>query len=201
MNSNNALTHWESHLFHSTFFSALMESLPLLFGSTLHVSPHMIASAEMVARKVGRIDALLFFVIWSCVAAMLASRPIGSLPIIIFLLVPASALVGWRGAASVRLIVSGVASLQRAALEGFTWGAAFAFGIWLWGFSNAALAAGTIFDGLSPLRPVFWVSVATTLLPAMGVAGLLGAMHGVAFLYLNRWLVGANLSINTGAAR
>lgn len=161
----------------------------------------MIAPAEMVARKVGRIDALLFFVIWSCVAAVLASRPIGSLPIIIFLLVPASALVGWRGAVSVRLILSGVASLQRAAVEGFAWGATFALVIWLWGFSNAALAAGTIFDGLSPLQPAFWVSVATTLLPAMGVAGLLGATHGVAFLYLNRWLVRANPSINTDAAR
>jgi len=159
----------------------------------------MITHAEMIARNVGRIDALLFFVIWSCVAAALASRPIGSLPIIIFLLVPASAVVGWRGTISVRLILLGVASLQRAAVEGFAWGAVFALAIWLCGFSNAALAAGTVLDGLSPLQPAFWVSVASTLFLAMGIAGLLGATHGVTFLYLNRWLVRANPSFKRDA--
>ncbi|MBS1984296.1 MAG: hypothetical protein JST16_08990 [Bdellovibrionales bacterium] len=159
----------------------------------------MTAHVEAVARKVGRIDALLFFVVWSCVGAASATHPVGSLPIIIFLLVPASALVGWRGAASARLIFLGVASLRRAVAEGFSWGAGFVFFVWLWGASNAALAAGTVLDGLSPFELEFWVAVATSLLPALGIGGILGGMHGVAFFYLNRWLVRANPPLNTDA--
>jgi hypothetical protein len=66
----------------------------------------MNAPADALARKIGRIDALLFFVLWACVGLLSATYPWGAIPAIIFLLVPASALVGWRGAASVRLIVS-----------------------------------------------------------------------------------------------
>jgi len=148
----------------------------------------MTTHAEMVARKIGRIDALLFFVVWSCIGAASATNPAGSLPLIIFLLVPASALVGWRGAASARLILAGTASLQRSATEGFVWGAIFILLIWLWGVSNAALAAGTVLDGLSPFQFEFWAVVATTLLPAVGIGGSIGSLHGVVFLYLNRWL-------------
>lgn len=149
--------------------------------------------AEALARKIGRIDALLFFAIWACVGLAAATYPSGSLPIIILLLVPASALVGWRGAASVRLILAGAASLRRAAIEGSVSGAAFVFAIWLWGTASSAFAAGGVMDGLSPLQSEFWFAVGVTLVPALGIGGVLGAMHGVALLYLNRWLVRANL--------
>ena len=157
----------------------------------------MIAHAEIVALKIGFIDALLFFVVWSCVGLATAAQPSGALPIIVFLLVPASALVGWRGAASVRLILAGTASLRRAVIEGFAYGAAFVFVIWLWGASNAALAAGTVFDGLSPRQPEFWVTVAKSLLPALGIGGSIGSLHGIVLLYVNRRLVRANPFINT----
>lgn len=159
----------------------------------------MTARAEALARKIGRIDALLFFVLWACVGLISATYPRDAIPAIIFLLVPASALVGWRGTASVRLILAGQASFQRALGEGFVAGAAFALAVWLWGFSNAALAAGTVFDGLSPWQAQFWLVVATTLLPATGIAGVLGALHGVAFFILNRWLVRANPPVNPDA--
>lgn len=155
--------------------------------------------AETLARKIGRIDALLFFVIWSCVGLMSATHPWGALPVIVFLLVPASALVGWRGAALVLLILAGAASLRRAVIEGFGWGAAFVFAIWLWGAASSAFAAGGVLDGLSPLQAEFWYAVSVTLLPVLGVGGILGALHGIALFYLNRWLVRANPPLNPDA--
>lgn len=154
---------------------------------------------ETLARKIGRIDALLFFVLWSCVGLASATDPLGAFPIIVFLLVPASALVGWRGAVSVRLFVAGTASLSRAAIEGASWGAAFVFVVWFWGASKSALAAGGVLDGLSPLQAQFWFALSVTLLPALGIGGIFGAMHGIALFYLNRWLVRANLSVERDA--
>lgn len=144
-----------------------------------------------LARKIGRIDALLFFIIWSCVGLTSATHPWGALPIIVFLLIPASALVGWRGAAFVRLILAEATSLRRAVLEGFGWGAAFVFAIWLWGAISSAFAAGHVLEGLSPLQAEFWYAVSVTLLPALGIGGILGALHGIALFYLNGWLVRA----------
>ena len=159
----------------------------------------MTTQTEVIARKVGLINAAFFFIVWSCIGALSAAQPIGSLPVIIFLLVPASALVGWRGAASVRHILGGTASLRRALSEGFVSGACLIFLVWLWGTANSAFAAGSAIDGLSPLQVEFWFVIAVTLLPALGLGGVLGAMHGVVFFYLNRWLVQANLSFKRDA--
>jgi hypothetical protein len=155
----------------------------------------MIEHADSLALKVGRIDAALFFAIWSCAGLLSATHPLGSLPAIVFLLVPASALVGWRGAASARLILAGTASLRRAVLEGFSWGAAFVFLVWLWGNASSAFAAGGVLDGLSPLQSEFWFAVAVTLVPALCIGGVLGALHGAALFNLNRWLVRANPAV------
>jgi hypothetical protein len=155
--------------------------------------------SETLARKIGRIDALLFFAIWACVGLVSATHPWGSIPIIIFLLVPASALVGWRGAASVRLILAGSASLRRAAIEGFCWGAAFVLAVWLWGASKSAFAAGGVLDDLSPLQAEFWYALSVTLLPALGIGAILGALHGIALFYFNRWLVRTNPPLNPDA--
>ena len=161
----------------------------------------MTEHAESLARRVGRIDAVLFFAIWSCVGLASATHPWGSLPVIVFLLVPASALVGWRGAASVRRILAGTASLRRAAVEGFSWGAAFVFAVWLWGTASSAFAAGGVLDGLSPLQSEFWFAVGVTLVPALGIGGVVGALHGVALFYLNGWLVRANPAIHRTCAK
>jgi hypothetical protein len=152
----------------------------------------MTECANSLARKIGGIDALLFFVLWSCASLASTSNVWGAVPAIAFLLLPASALVGWRGAVSVRLILAGSASLRRAAIEGFVWGAAFVLAVWLWGAANSAFAAGGALDGLSPLQSEFWFALSVTLLPALVVGGLLGAVHGIALFYFNRWLVRAN---------
>lgn len=154
---------------------------------------------ESLARKIGLIDALFFFVIWSCAGFISAAHPWGALPVIVFLLVPASALVGWRGAVFVRLILAGAASLRRAVIEGFGWGAAFVFAIWLWGAASSAFAAGGVLDGLSPFQAEFWYAVSVTLLPALGIGGVLGALHGMGLFFLNRWLVRVNPPLNPDA--
>ena len=155
--------------------------------------------AASVARKIDRIDALLFFVVWSCVGLVSATHPWGLLPVVVFLLFPASALVGWRGAASVRFILAGTASLGRALIEGFAWGMAFVVAIWLWSAGNSALAAGGVLDGLSPLQAEFWFAVSVTLLPALCIGGIFGALRGIALYYLNRWLVKVHLPVKWDA--
>ncbi len=161
----------------------------------------MIEHADSLARKVGRIDAALFFAIWSCVGLLSTTHPWGSLPAIVFLLVPASALVGWRGAVSARLILAGTASLRRAVIDGFSWGAAFVFVVWLWGNASSAFAAGGVLDGLYPLQSEFWFAVAVTLVPALCIGSVLGALHGATLFYLNRWLVRANPAVNRACAK
>ena len=156
--------------------------------------------ADSIALKIGRINGLLFFALWCAIGMGVASQPAGALPAIVFLLVPASALVGWRGAALARRLLAAPVSAQRAAGEGFAWGAFSAFAVWGWGFSSAALAAGTVFDGLSPARSEFWLVVATSFLPAMGLAGVVGAEHGIALLLLNRCLVRVNWLLHPTAS-
>lgn len=159
----------------------------------------MISPTEKLARRIGRIDALVFFVVWAGIGMASSTRPFGALPLIIMVLIPASALVGWRGAASARSIQRGKASIRHAALEGFGWGMAVALAVWLWGFSNAALAAGTVFDGLSPLEAHFWLVVATSLIPVLFIAGACGATTGVVLYFINLRLVRANPPLNTDA--
>jgi Na+-translocating ferredoxin:NAD+ oxidoreductase RnfE subunit len=149
----------------------------------------MTSPIEKLARKIGRIDALIFFVVWASVGMLSATSVYGALPLIIMVLVPASALVGWRGAASAREIIAGRPSVKHAAIEGFGWGVAVAFVVWLWGFSNAALAAGTVFDGLSPLEPRFWLTVATSLNPVLFISACFGVVTGVMLHFINLWLL------------
>lgn len=144
------------------------------------------SSDKLLACKVGSIDAVIFFVVWSGVGLVSVTHPISSLPIIVLLLAPVSAFVGWRGGASVRLILAGVASLRRAVGEGFIWGTAFLAVIVAWFFFSEAHAAGTAIDGLSPWQLEFWVRAATVLVPAMGIGGVIGALHGVVYLYLRK---------------
>src|SRR5471030_1428868 len=110
----------------------------------------MLSSVEKrLVRKIGRTDALLFFVVCA-VTLVLSNRPLfGSLSMIILFLLPASALVGWRGAVSARLILAGDANFKRVALEGFAWGAGISFFIvaliayfWRWLWPTFASPAG-----------------------------------------------------------
>ena len=153
----------------------------------------MLTPEETTARNMGRIDAVLFFLFWGVVLLFSAAHPYGALPAIIFLLVPASALVGWRGAASVRLLLQGRASLLRGAIEGFVFACLLLAVVWLWSWFSQAHAAGTVFDGLSPESPDFWLIIGNLGLWLLGF-GVAGAIHGVFLLYLNYRLLMANPS-------
>ena len=153
----------------------------------------MLAPEEKFARKIGRIDAAAFFLFWGIVLLFSTAHPYAALPAIVFLLVPSSALVGWRGAASVRLLLQGRASLLRGAIEGFLFACLVVFVVWLWSWFSQAHAAGTVFDGLSPESPDFWRLIAYLAL-WLGVFGVVGAIHGVLLLYLNYRLLMANSS-------
>lgn len=153
----------------------------------------MLTPEETTARKIGRIDAALFFLLWALVLLFSVAHPYGALPAIIFLLVPASALVGWRGAVSVRLLLQGCASLLRGAIEGFAFACLFLAVVWLWSWFGQAHAAGTVFDGLSPESPDFWRIIGYSGLWLTGL-GVAGAIHGVLLLYLNYRLLMANPS-------
>lgn len=150
-----------------------------------------------LAWGVGFLDGGLFFVFWA--ALYLADRPRGDLVDILFLLLPVSALVVWRGAVLVRQLLAGQARLGRAAKEGFKAGVLLATLLWLWGLASAALAAGTPFDGLSSWDLSSWLNLVASLLLSMGLAGFLGAVHGAVFYVLNRWLLGC-LGIRPGPA-
>lgn len=153
----------------------------------------MLTPEETTARKIGRIDAGLFFLLWAVVLLLSVGHPYGALPAIIFLLVPASALVGWRGAVSVRLLLQGRASLLRGAIEGFAFACLFLAVVWLWSWLSQAHAAGTVFDGLSPESPDFWSIIGYLGFWLLGF-GVAGAIHGVLLLYLNYRLLMANPS-------
>lgn len=152
---------------------------------------------EALVWGVGLLDGGLFFVFWA--ALYLADRPWGALVPMLFLLLPVSVLVVWRGAALVRQLLAGQARLGRAAKEGFKAGVLLATLLWLWGLASAVLAAGTPFDGLSSWDLSSWLNLVASLLLSMGLAGFLGAVHGAVFYVLNRWLLGC-LGIRPGPA-
>lgn len=142
----------------------------------------------MTARKAGSIDALVFLLGWIGLALLLTSDPLVVLPGIAVVLLPATVLVGWRGTVQARRLLAGIATLRQAALDGATWGGVLGLAWWLSSYAAAVLAAGTVFDHLSPALPDFWYALLFTLLPVL-LAVLLGAAHGILFLPLNRWLL------------
>jgi hypothetical protein len=153
----------------------------------------MLTPEETTARKIGRIDAALFFLFWVVVLLLLVAHPYGALPAIIFVVSPTSALVGWRGAQSVRLLLQGRASFLRAAIEGFGFACLFLAAVWCESWFSQARAAGTIFEDLSPESPNFWFIISDLGLWLFGF-GVAGAIHGVLLLYLNYRLLMANPS-------
>lgn len=148
----------------------------------------MLSSAERLVQKIGRINALLFFVVSAGILLLSSNRMFGSVSMIIVILLPVSALVRWRGAASARLILSGKANLKKVALEGFAWGV---------GIPLLVLSYWFIPGGVrSPLWPLF-ASIAGFL--TFLLIGCIGALTGVVFLFVNRRIVRANLPLNPDA--
>lgn len=149
----------------------------------------MTKTPASVARKIGCIDALLFFVIWSLVGTLSVAHPWDSITAWLFLLIPASILVGWRGALSVPRILANSANLWSAAKEGAYWALFFVLCIWLWSTFNSAFAAGGALDGLSPMHAEFWFAAIASLLPISAIAAALGTLNGVALYWINGLLV------------
>ncbi|MCW3479680.1 hypothetical protein OL229_08910 [Neisseriaceae bacterium JH1-16] len=145
--------------------------------------------ARITTYSIGSINFTIFFLFWLSIGWRLTSNPSSGLPIMALFLIPPSLLVGWRGVISARMILAAKDSVWHAAKEGFGWGTIIAIIAWSWGLSNAVLAAGTGFDGLSPTQLNFWVMAVETLLPIIGFFGTLGSIHSITFLLLNRTLI------------
>ena len=143
-----------------------------------------------VVRRVGRTDAAVFILVWSLLTLFLASRPAGALPAIAFGVVPLSALVGWRGAASAKRFLADTATLRQSLLEGSGIAATLMLALLLWGWlAPMALAAGHPLDGLAPTQLAFWFSLGTLAAVPASLAASIGAAHGLVLHFLNQWLV------------
>ena len=125
---------------------------------------------------------------------LLASEWWGALPVILFVLVPISALVSYRSSVLAQLLIEGKATIKLYAIDGFKWAFVAAATFWLWSISSQVMAAG------GPLLGANWWQVIkyifTISLPISLIAGLIGSVHGVAFFYLNSWQITANKQIN-----
>lgn len=135
---------------------------------------------------VGLIDAAVFFALWAAIGVASAAHPFGAIPAILFLLVPASVLVGWRGEVCARLLLANGGSAKRAAIEGGGFALFFIAVVAAW--SGVAHAAGGHFDGLTISMPQFWVAVGWHAVWALAFA-ITGSVHGVLLFWGNRWLI------------
>src|ERR1035438_8851309 len=142
----------------------------------------MLSSAERLVRKVGRIDALLFFAACAGVLLLFGRTPFEALSMIVVSVLPASAIVRWRGAAAARFILSGKDNFKKVALEGFAWGPGIPF-------LFMALLAVLFRGAKSPLWPLVpsIYGILTFLL-----IGCIGALTGMVLLFINRRIVRAN---------
>lgn len=148
----------------------------------------------MSPRTVGLIDGLIFLVFWSLVGMMTSTYWWGALPIILFVLVPVSALVSWRGAVMASSFRNGSPSLKQHVFDGAKWGSLAGLVLLGWSVASQVSAAGGHLDGAS----FFSKEVAAYLL-YMGVPLICGgtgagSVHGAMYFYLNRWLTTANQS-------
>jgi hypothetical protein len=132
--------------------------------------------------RIGILDGVVFFCLWAAVALFSASNPMNAVPYIAFGLLPVACYVGWQGSRSVPRILGGQASWSYAALVGFLAGVALAAFALVALYAHDATAAGQLpFDYFVLYR----------LLPLLPIAGLVGALHGIAFLVLNKLFIRA----------
>ncbi len=148
----------------------------------------------MNSRSIGLINGIITLMFWSSLGMLLASEWWGALPVILFVLVPISALVSYRSSVLAQLLIEGKATIKLYAIDGFKWAFVAAATFWLWSISSQVMAAG------GPLLGANWWQVIkyifTISLPISLIAGLIGSVHGVAFFYLNSWQITANKQIN-----
>ncbi|WP_148059361.1 hypothetical protein [Sinobacterium caligoides] len=145
-------------------------------------------------RHIGLTNGIITLVTWSSIGMLLASEWWGALPVMLFVLVPISALVSYRSSVLAKSLIEGKATVKLYAIDGFKWAFIAAVIFWLWSISSEVMAAG------GPLLGANWWQVMkyifTISLPASLVVGLIGSVHGVVFFYFNRWQITANKQIN-----
>ncbi|HZX30101.1 MAG TPA: hypothetical protein VFF03_02000 [Rhodocyclaceae bacterium] len=136
--------------------------------------------ALTLSTRIGIIDGLVSFVGWAIVAFVSASSFLNALPYLIAVLLPFSAYVGWQGARTVPKILAGQAPMLHVAFNGF-WASAVITALALCAlYAHDANAAGKLpFDYYFIYR----------LLPLLPVGGVVGAVHGIAVVLLNRALL------------
>lgn len=151
---------------------------------------------DKLVRKIGLIDALVFFFLWF---VLLGIVPLFFQDIVVpafwliflgILLLPLSFFVGWRGHASVRAILEGRSrTFLWALLEGFVSGALLAFVGSLWLISSYTLAAGTGFEGLTYTQAEFWLRYAESYFVAELTGGVAGSLTACLLYPLNHKLI------------
>ncbi len=140
-------------------------------------------------RKIGMIDGLIFLTFWSAIGMASAPYWYGALPVIIFILIPISALVSWRGARSVENIKEEKLSIKTSAIEGGLCGFLVTFAISLWSYSAQVYAAGTLFDNVQTNNIELYERIVEAYLPIVSGGILSGALHGMFFYKLNQKLI------------
>jgi len=139
--------------------------------------------------KIGMIDGGLFLIFWSIIGMVSATYWYGALPIIIFILIPLSSFVAWRGAKSVEKIKNEKLTYKSSALEGAICGFIASLIFVIWSYSSQAYAAGSVFDDVSPNTIEFYKRFVKAYVPLLAAGPLLGSIHGVLFFRINMFLV------------
>lgn len=140
-------------------------------------------------RKIGMIDGGLFLIFWSIIGMFNANYWYGALPIIIFILIPSSAFVAWRGAKSVTKIKNKKLTCKSSSLEGAICGFIASLILVIWSYSSHAYAAGSVFDDVSPSTIEFYKRLVIACVPIISAGTLLGSIHGVLFFRINMFLI------------
>ncbi len=155
--------------------------------SNLAVSSHK--GIEVSPRTIGLIDGSLFLLSWSAFGFLSASHWWGALPIIVFILVPSAALVSWRGASLSKQGRANFPSLLAHVKDGGKWGGIAGFVLFAWSFTSEVIAAGGPLLG-TPFFSLATAEYALILSSVFCIGGtLFGAAHGLAFYFINRWLM------------
>lgn len=132
------------------------------------------------------IDGTLFLIFWSIAGMASATYWYGALPIIVFIIIPSSAFVAWRGAKSVENIINGKAKNKTSAIEGGVCGLIATLAISVWSFSTQVYAAGSVFDSISFGSLEFFKRIAEAYILIITAGTIISSTHGVLFFNLNK---------------
>jgi hypothetical protein len=153
-----------------------------------------------MALIIGAIDGALFFFL--VIAIYLFGLDVPPTPVanfqklftlfwweVVFILLPLSAFVGWRGRSDVQRILLGKASFVRPILEGFFTPfiplTVFQFAAAL----NVAFAAGQIYDGAKEWNFMEWLQYTFVVLGWSAFVGVMGVVCALGLHLLNRFLI------------